>query len=156
MVGSVLMQRMQEENDFAGIEPVFFSTSQAGQAAPMGNEPLKDASDLAALKQLDVIITCQGGDYTKATHPELRKAGWQGYWIDAASTLRMEKDARITSYNVCYTKLLRPLPRRNSARPCVICSHNTSLMQIPLWQTRARTGSARKMSCIILINRVRN
>jgi len=95
MVGSVLMQRMQEENDFAGIEPVFFSTSQAGQAAPMGNEPLKDASDLAALKQLDVIITCQGGDYTKAIHPELRKAGWQGYWIDAASTLRMEKDAVI-------------------------------------------------------------
>ena len=95
MVGSVLMQRMMEENDFSGIEPVFFSTSQAGQAAPMGNEPLKDASDIDALKKLDAIITCQGGDYTKAVHPELRKAGWKGYWIDAASTLRMEKDAVI-------------------------------------------------------------
>ncbi len=95
MVGSVLMQRMQEENDFAGIEPVFFSTSQAGQEAPMGAGKLKSADDLAALKQLDVILTCQGGDYTKAVHPELRKAGWKGYWIDAASSLRMEKDAVI-------------------------------------------------------------
>lgn len=95
MVGSVLLQRMEEENDFAGIEPVFFSTSQAGRPAPMNAGTLKDASDLAELKKLDVIITCQGGDYTKAVHPELRKAGWQGYWIDAASTLRMEKDAVI-------------------------------------------------------------
>jgi len=95
MVGSVLMQRMQEENDFAGIEPVFFSTSQAGQAAPMGAGKLISADDLSALRQLDVILTCQGGDYTKAVHPELRKQGWQGYWIDAASTLRMEKDAVI-------------------------------------------------------------
>ncbi len=95
MVGSVLLQRMQEENDFAGIEPVFFSTSQAGQPAPMNAGTLKDASDLAELGKLDVILTCQGGDYTKATHPELRKSGWKGYWIDAASTLRMEKDAVI-------------------------------------------------------------
>jgi aspartate-semialdehyde dehydrogenase len=95
MVGSVLMQRMQEENDFAGIEPVFFSTSQAGQAAPMGAGTLKSADDIGELKKLDVILTCQGGDYTKAVHPELRKAGWKGYWIDAASTLRMEKDAVI-------------------------------------------------------------
>ncbi|NJC87422.1 MAG: aspartate-semialdehyde dehydrogenase [Desulfuromonas sp.] len=95
MVGSVLMQRMQEENDFAGIEPVFFSTSQAGQDAPMGAGKLISADDLDALKKLDVILTCQGGDYTKAVHPELRKQGWQGYWIDAASTLRMEKDAVI-------------------------------------------------------------
>jgi aspartate-semialdehyde dehydrogenase len=95
MVGSVLMQRMQEENDFAGIEPVFFSTSQAGQDAPMGAGKLISADDLGALKKLDVILTCQGGDYTKAVHPELRKQGWQGYWIDAASTLRMEKDAVI-------------------------------------------------------------
>jgi aspartate-semialdehyde dehydrogenase len=95
MVGSVLLQRMQEENDFAGIEPVFFSTSQAGAPAPLNAGTLKDASDLAELKKLDVILTCQGGDYTKAIHPELRKAGWQGYWIDAASTLRMEKDAVI-------------------------------------------------------------
>jgi len=95
MVGSVLMQRMQEENDFAGIEPVFFTTSQVGQQAPMNAGTLKDASDINELKKLDVIITCQGGDYTKAVRPELAKAGWQGYWIDAASTLRMEKDAVI-------------------------------------------------------------
>lgn len=95
MVGSVLLQRMQEENDFAGIEPVFFSTSQAGQPAPMNAGTLKDASDIAELKKLDVILTCQGGDYTKAIHPELRKTGWQGYWIDAASTLRMEPNAVI-------------------------------------------------------------
>jgi len=95
MVGSVLMQRMLEENDFAGIEPVFFSTSQAGQAAPMNAGTLKDASDIVELKKLDIIITCQGGDYTKAIHPELRKQGWNGYWIDAASTLRMEDNAVI-------------------------------------------------------------
>ncbi|MGE0157510.1 MAG: aspartate-semialdehyde dehydrogenase [Geobacter sp.] len=96
MVGSVLMQRMQEENDFAlGFEPVFFSTSQAGQPAPMNAGTLKNADDIAELKKLDVIITCQGGDYTKAVHPELRKQGWTGYWIDAASTLRMEDNAVI-------------------------------------------------------------
>jgi aspartate-semialdehyde dehydrogenase len=86
---------MQEEKDFNGIEPVFFSTSQAGQPAPMNAGTLKKAEDIAELKKLDVIITCQGGDYTKAIHPELRKSGWKGYWIDAASTLRMEKDAVI-------------------------------------------------------------
>jgi aspartate-semialdehyde dehydrogenase len=96
MVGSVLMQRMQEEGDFAiGIEPVFFSTSQAGQPAPMNAGTLKNADDIAELKKLDVILTCQGGDYTKAVHPELRREGWNGYWIDAASTLRMEPDAVI-------------------------------------------------------------
>jgi aspartate-semialdehyde dehydrogenase len=95
MVGSVLLQRMVEENDFAGIEPVFFSTSQTGQAAPLNAGTLKNASDIAELKKLDVIITCQGGDYTKSTHPELRKQGWNGYWIDAASTLRMEDNAVI-------------------------------------------------------------
>jgi aspartate-semialdehyde dehydrogenase len=95
MVGSVLLQRMREEKDFAGMEPVFFSTSQAGGAAPMNAGTLKDASDIVELKKLDVIITCQGGDYTKAIHPELRKSGWQGYWIDAASTLRMEANAVI-------------------------------------------------------------
>ncbi|MDD2501229.1 MAG: aspartate-semialdehyde dehydrogenase [Geobacter sp.] len=96
MVGSVLMQRMQEENDFAlGFEPVFFTTSQAGQPAPMGGGTLKKADDIEELKKLDAIITCQGGDYTKAVHPELRKQGWNGYWIDAASTLRMEDDAVI-------------------------------------------------------------
>jgi len=89
------MQRMQEEDDLAGLEPVFFSTSQAGQKAPMGTGSLKSADDIAALSSLDVIITCQGGDYTKAVHPQLRASGWQGYWIDAASSLRMESDAVI-------------------------------------------------------------
>lgn len=96
MVGSVLMQRMQEENDFAlGFEPVFFTTSQAGQPAPMNAGTLKSADDIEELKKLDIILTCQGGDYTKAVHPELRKQGWTGYWIDAASTLRMEDNAVI-------------------------------------------------------------
>ena len=95
MVGSVLMQRMQEENDLAGLEPVFFSTSQAGQAAPLGAGTLKNADDIGELNKLDVIITCQGGDYTKAVHPQLRASGWEGYWIDAASSLRMEDNAVI-------------------------------------------------------------
>ena len=96
MVGSVLLQRMVEEGDFGiGIEPVFFSTSQAGQQAPMNAGTLKKAEDIEELKKLDIIITCQGGDYTKAVHPELRKQGWNGYWIDAASTLRMEENAVI-------------------------------------------------------------
>jgi len=98
MVGSVLMQRMVEENDLAGIKPVFFSTSQAGQAAPdfgQGPSLLEDAGNLAKLAELDIIITCQGGDYTKEIHPALRAKGWQGYWIDAASSLRMDKDAVI-------------------------------------------------------------
>ncbi|MDY0300645.1 MAG: aspartate-semialdehyde dehydrogenase [Trichlorobacter sp.] len=96
MVGSVLMQRMQEENDFAlGFEPVFFTTSQAGQPAPMGGGTLKKADDIEELKKLDIILTCQGGDYTNAVHPELRKQGWNGYWIDAASSLRMEDNAVI-------------------------------------------------------------
>jgi aspartate-semialdehyde dehydrogenase len=98
MVGSVLMQRMLQENDFAHIEPVFFSTSNAGGAAPSfakSNEPLKSASDIDALKAMDIVITCQGGDYTKEVFPKLRAAGWNGHWIDAASALRMEKDAVI-------------------------------------------------------------
>ncbi|MGL4544529.1 MAG: aspartate-semialdehyde dehydrogenase [Plesiomonas sp.] len=98
MVGSVLMQRMQEEHDFAQINPVFFTTSQAGQAAPVvaGKQGLlQDAYDIDALKALDIIITCQGGDYTSEIYPTLRASGWQGYWIDAASTLRMNDDAII-------------------------------------------------------------
>jgi aspartate-semialdehyde dehydrogenase len=87
------MQRMREENDFAGIEPVFFSTSQTGNPAPdVGREgvpPLQDAFDIDVLKALDVIVSCQGGDYTNAVYQKLRDAGWNGYWIDAASTLRM-------------------------------------------------------------------
>lgn len=99
MVGSVLMQRMQEEGDFDLIDPVFFTTSQAGQAAPSiaGKETgvLHSATDITALSALDVIITCQGGDYTKEVYPALRATGWQGYWIDAASSLRMNDDAII-------------------------------------------------------------
>ncbi|MDY6850246.1 MAG: aspartate-semialdehyde dehydrogenase [Thermodesulfobacteriota bacterium] len=95
MVGSVLLDRMREENDLEGVEPVFFSTSQAGRKAPMDAGVLEDASNIDKLKKLDVIITCQGGDYTKEIHPALRQAGWQGYWIDAASALRMDDDAVI-------------------------------------------------------------
>jgi aspartate-semialdehyde dehydrogenase len=99
MVGSVLMERMRAEGDFANIEPTFFTTSNVGGAGPAINgKPsgaLKDANDIAALARHDVIITCQGGDYTKAVHPKLRAAGWKGYWIDAASALRMDKDAVI-------------------------------------------------------------
>ena len=98
MVGSVLVQRMREERDFDAIEPVFFSTSQAGAAAPaIGKRvaPVKNAKDLSELTQMDVLISCQGGDYTKEIFPQLREAGWQGYWIDAASTMRMKDDAVI-------------------------------------------------------------
>jgi aspartate-semialdehyde dehydrogenase len=98
MVGSVLMQRMIEENDFADIEPQFFTTSQIGGVAPnIGKDSaaLKDAKDISALSEMDAIVSCQGGDYTTEIYPQLRQAGWQGHWIDAASTLRMEKDAVI-------------------------------------------------------------
>ncbi|MGL4605161.1 MAG: aspartate-semialdehyde dehydrogenase, partial [Iodobacter sp.] len=98
MVGSVLMQRMQEEKDFDVIDPFFFTTSQAGQAAPnFGKDAgtLKNANDIAELSAMDVIISCQGGDYTSEIFPKLRAAGWDGYWIDAASTLRMEENAVI-------------------------------------------------------------
>jgi aspartate-semialdehyde dehydrogenase len=102
MVGSVLMDRMRTEGDFALIEPMFFSTSNAGGALPAAiaglakNErTLFDASDISALKRCDIIITCQGGDYTKAVYPQLRATGWRGYWIDAAKTLRMNDDAVI-------------------------------------------------------------
>jgi aspartate-semialdehyde dehydrogenase len=98
MVGSVLMQRMQAERDFDFIEPVFFTTSQAGNKGPdIGKvtAPLKDAHDVNALKTMDVLISCQGGDYTSAMFPKLRAAGWNGFWIDAASTLRMQDDAVI-------------------------------------------------------------
>ena len=98
MVGSVLMQRMIAERDFEHFEPVFFSTSQVGGAAPdVGKRagPLQDANDLAALAACDVVVTCQGGDYTNSIHPKLRATGWQGYWVDAASALRMKDDAVI-------------------------------------------------------------
>ncbi|MGE4369054.1 MAG: aspartate-semialdehyde dehydrogenase [Burkholderiaceae bacterium] len=98
MVGSVLMQRMRDENDFSLFQPVFFSTSNAGGAAPGwadGAGPLQDAYDIAALKKLPIIVTAQGGDYTSDVYPKLRQAGWNGIWIDAASTLRMADDAII-------------------------------------------------------------
>ncbi len=98
MVGSVLMDRMRSEGDFAHIEPVFFSTSDAGGAAPAmaKNETrLKDAHDIEALRRCEIVITAQGGDYTSAVYPKLRAAGWKGHWIDAASTLRMKDDAVI-------------------------------------------------------------
>lgn len=107
MVGSVLIQRMLDEGDFAHIDPVFFSTSNAGGPAPVFDAPgsgaveaeektLQDAYDIETLKKLPIIVTAQGGDYTKAVYPKLRDAGWDGIWIDAASTLRMEDSSIIT------------------------------------------------------------
>ncbi len=97
MVGSVLMQRMHQENDFANFNPVFFSTSNAGGKAPdwAGGTNLQNAYDIEALKKLPIILTCQGGDYTAEVYGQLRAAGWDGYWIDAASTLRMQPQAVI-------------------------------------------------------------
>ncbi|MGE0357396.1 MAG: aspartate-semialdehyde dehydrogenase [Burkholderiales bacterium] len=98
MVGSVLMERMRAEGDFERVDPVFFTTSSVGAPGPdigVATGPLKDANDIAALAKNEILVTCQGGDYTKAVYPKLRAAGWKGYWIDAASALRMEKDAVI-------------------------------------------------------------
>lgn len=98
MVGSVLMGRMLEENDFAHIEPVFFTTSNVGGQAPnvgVSTPTLKDAYDLSSLKELDAIVSCQGGDYTSAVFADLRGSGWDGFWIDAASSLRMDEKAII-------------------------------------------------------------
>ena len=97
MVGSVLMHRMRQENDFSGLDPVFFSTSNAGGRAPdwAGGAMLQDAHDIDALKKLPIIVTAQGGDYTSAVHSKLRAAGWKGFWVDAASTLRMTPEAVI-------------------------------------------------------------
>jgi aspartate-semialdehyde dehydrogenase len=98
MVGSVLLQRMREERDFEVIDPVFFTTSNAGGKGPdvgRGTAALKDARSIDELKAMDVVVTCQGGEYTNEVHPRLRAAGWSGYWIDAASALRMKNDAVI-------------------------------------------------------------
>ena len=98
MVGSVLMDRMRDGGDFQGFEPVFFSTSQSGQDGPdvgSGSQPLKDANDLDSLAEMDAIVTCQGGAYTNSVHGPLREKGWTGYWIDAASTLRMAENSVI-------------------------------------------------------------
>ncbi len=98
MVGSVLIERMVVEDDFTGFEPLFFSTSQVGQQGPdigIALPPLEDAFSVEKLAAQDIIVTCQGGDYTRRVYPELRRSGWQGYWIDAASALRTEKDSII-------------------------------------------------------------
>ena len=98
MVGSVLMGRMLAEGDLNGCDPFFFSTSQVGRKGPeIGRDvpPVEDAHDLKRLSEMDIILSCQGGDYTQKCHPELRQRGWKGYWIDAASTLRMKSDAVI-------------------------------------------------------------
>jgi len=97
MVGSVLMDRMRQENDFAEFDPVFFSTSNRGGQAPAwaGSARLADAFDLEALRKLDIIVTAQGGDYTQSVYARLRATGWDGFWVDAASSLRMDKDAII-------------------------------------------------------------
>ena len=103
MVGSVLVSRMREERDFEQIEPVFFSSSQAGANGPAigkSAEPVKDAADISALKALPVIISCQGGDYTNDVYPKLRAAGWKGYWIDAASALRMKAPSEAWSVSM--------------------------------------------------------
>jgi aspartate-semialdehyde dehydrogenase len=98
MVGSVLMDRMRQEQDFKGFEPIFFTTSNVGGKGPdVGLEipPLKDAFDIKLLSSMDIILTCQGGDYTKNVYPQMRKNGWNGYWIDSASALRMKDDSII-------------------------------------------------------------
>jgi aspartate-semialdehyde dehydrogenase len=99
MVGSVLMDRMRAEGDFEQIpEAVFFTTSQVGQPGPdvgQGSRPLEDAESIDALREMDLILTCQGGDYTKAVYPKLRATGWDGYWVDAASALRMDPNATV-------------------------------------------------------------
>jgi aspartate-semialdehyde dehydrogenase len=98
MVGSVLMDRMQAEGDFALIEPLFFSTSNAGGKAPAqakNETALQDAFDIEALRKCDIVLTAQGGDYTNEVFPKLRSSGWSGHWIDAASALRMKDDAVI-------------------------------------------------------------
>lgn len=107
MVGSVLLERMQAENDFQHFDPIFFTTSQAGQAGPNIGKPvqaLKDATDITQLAEMDMIVSCQGGDYTKSVHGKLRAAGWNGLWIDAASSLRMSESATI---------ILDPVNRKN-------------------------------------------
>src|SRR5947207_2558286 len=100
MVGSVLMERMQAEADFAHFEPVFFTTSNVGGAGPKISGAgeggrLLDARSIEALRRMEIVVTCQGGDYTNEIYPQLRSAGWSGYWIDAASALRMKDDAVI-------------------------------------------------------------
>jgi aspartate-semialdehyde dehydrogenase len=116
MVGSVLMERMQQENDFALFEPLFFSTSNAGGAAPTqarNERKLVDAGDIKALARCDIVVTAQGGDYTNEVFPKLRAAGWKGHWIDAASALRMKDDAIIVLDPVNMPVIKNALARGN-------------------------------------------
>lgn len=118
MVGSVLLQRMREEQDFALVEPIFFTTSQLGRPGPDVGRPtpaLQDARDINRLREMDVIISCQGGDYTTEIFPRLRAAGWRGHWIDAASTLRMEM--MLSSYWIRSIDTLLMTPWTRAARP---------------------------------------
>ncbi|MBO1518902.1 aspartate-semialdehyde dehydrogenase [Oceanisphaera pacifica] len=133
MVGSVLMSRMVEEGDFSRIKPVFFTTSQAGQPAPdFGTDAgtLQDAFDINALKELDVVLTCQGGDYTNEVYPKLREAGWNGYWIDAASALRMDDEALIVLDPVNGNNISQALA--NGAKTFVGGNCTVSLMTMAL------------------------
>ncbi len=119
MVGSVLMQRMAAERDLDHVEPLFFSTSQAGGAAPgVGRPqpcPCRTPTTSTRSRSCDVIVTCQGGDYTNAVHPRLRAGGWKGYWIDAASALRMKDDASSSSIPVNREVIDAGLQGRRSA-----------------------------------------
>ena len=141
MVGSVLMNRMVEENDFTHFTPMFFSTSNAGGKAPnFGVDAgiLQDAYDIQALSQCDAIISCQGGDYTKEIHPKLRTQGWNGYWIDAASSLRMDDEAII---------ILDPVNRdvidnalKNGKKDCIGGNCTVSLMLMAIGELFRRDG----------------
>lgn len=133
MVGSVLMERMRAERDFDRIEPVFFTTSQVGQAGPdIGREvpPLKDAKAVDELKAMDVVISCQGGDYTNAVYPSLRESGWDGYWIDAASALRMNDDAVIVLDPVNRERIDEALERGAKTYVGANCTVSLQLMAL--------------------------
>lgn len=132
MVGSVLLQRMREENDFTGIEPIFFSTSNVGGTAPKeaAGAPLKDANNLRELTACHIVITCQGGDYTKDIYGPLIATGWRGYWIDAASTLRMDNDAVIILDPVNKEVILEGLRRGIRTFPGGNCTASLMLMAV--------------------------
>jgi aspartate-semialdehyde dehydrogenase len=133
MVGSVLLERMRAEKDFEHFEPEFFSTSQAGQPAPdVGQGPAKvaDANDIDALRSCDALVSCQGGDYTKAVHPKLRQSGYKGYWIDAASTLRMDSNAVIVLDPVNRRVIDEALAR--GVRDCIGGNCTVSLMLLAI------------------------
>ena len=148
MVGSVLMQRMREEGDFEAIEPIFFSTSSAGAKAPaIGRAAgvLRDANDVAAFGDLDVVVTCQGGDWTSAMYPRLREAGYAGYWIDAASTLRMRDDCVIVLDPVNRALIERALD--DGARNFIGGNCTVSLMLMAL-AGLLREGLVEWMTCM--------